>query len=154
MSRDHDDDEALTWAGGRDPSHYETPVAKVTTPAKPMKPGKSATPAPVSEAEPEPEPDERIATSALMLVCLGILGGIDALYTLGWYVSWQRLLYADPDYLEFTAFHIQQVLAILAPPLWFGAAIYFTRGRRPAIRLLWLVIGALALVPWSFTFGQ
>ncbi len=24
----NDDEEALTWAGGRDPSHYETPEAK------------------------------------------------------------------------------------------------------------------------------
>jgi hypothetical protein len=152
-----DDEEALTWAGGRDPSHYETPEAK---PAKPPRPSRGAKPA-VTGADGDPDDggpddaaDDRPATSAVVLICLGILVGIYALYTLGWFASWQRLLYADPDELEFQAFHVQQVLAILAAPLWFGAAIYFTRGRRPATRLLWLVIGALVLIPWSFTFGQ
>jgi hypothetical protein len=153
VSRDDEDEEALTWAGGRDPSHYETPVAKPGKTIKPSAPNASEAGTPGSDDKDE-EADDRPATSAIVLVCLGILGGIYALYALGWFVSWQRLLYADPDELEFQAFHVQQVLAILAPPLWFGATIYYTRGRKPALRLLWLVIGALVLIPWSFTFGQ
>jgi hypothetical protein len=152
-----DDDEALTWAGARDPSHYETPEAK------PVKARRSKAVAATNAAtdvggEPdavEPEADERAPMSSVVLVCLGVLGGIYALYTIGWFVSWQRLVYpATSDVLEVAAFHIQQVLGILAPPLWFVATILFTRDRKPATRLLWLVVGALVLVPWSFTFGQ
>jgi hypothetical protein len=152
-----DDEEALTWAGGRDPSHYETPEPKAPKPGKPTKgttTSGSGTVADSTDGDDDADDTAPPAMSSVVLVCLGVLGGIYALYTLGWFVSWQRLLYVDTDALELAAFHIQQVLAILAPPLWFVATIFFTRGRKPAVRLLWLVIGALLLVPWSFTFGQ
>jgi hypothetical protein len=152
-----DDDAALTWAGGRDPSHYETPEAKAT---KPAKPAKSFASSKAGTGDDEPavktaqEPDARPSMSGIVLVCLGVLGGIYALYTVGWFVSWRRLIYFDSDVLELTAFRVQQVLTILVPALWFGATLYFTRGRRIAARLLWLVLGALLLVPWSFVFGN
>jgi hypothetical protein len=156
----NDDDEALTWAGGRDPSHYETPEAK---PPKPPKPGKApivkpkpadATVEPDGAAGPDDEEELAPATSSVALISFGILGGIYLLYTVGWFVSWQRLPYADSDLLSLTAFRIQQVLAILAPPLWFVLTLLFTRDGKPAVRLIWLLIGALLLVPWSFTFGR
>lgn len=148
-----DEDEALTWAGGRDPSHYETPEPKAQKPAK---------------AVAQPAQDRAIAggmtddvadvlppaMSAVVLVCLGVLGGIYALYTVGWFVSFQRLVYVPTDSLELVAFKTQQVLGVLAPPLWFVVTLMATRGRKPALRLLWLVIGALALVPWSFVLGR
>jgi hypothetical protein len=146
-----DDDEALTWAGARDPSHYETPEPK------PVK-GSKAKAATATDADADldvAQDDVKAPMSAVVLVCLGVLGGIYALYTIGWFVSWQRLAYpATTDVLEVAAFHIQQVLGILAPPLWFVITLLFTRDRKPAVRLLWLVVGALLLVPWSFTFGQ
>jgi hypothetical protein len=151
----NDDDEALTWAGGRDPSHYETPEVK---PSKPPKaPRSAAKPASVVTAPAEDtdeDEDDRPVASAAVLVSLGILGGIYLLYTIGWFISWRRIVYVDPDGLELAAFRIQQVLAIVAPPLWFAVTLFFTRDRKPAIRLVWLVIGALLLVPWSFTFGR
>ena len=156
----NDDDEALTWAGGRDPSHYETPDAK---PPKPPKPGKAPRVEPkpadatvASDGAPDADDEDELApvTSSAVLISFGILGGIYLLYTVGWFVSWQRLPYSDSDLLELTAFRIQQVLAILAPPLWFVLTLLFTRDRKPAVRLIWLLIGALLLVPWSFTFGR
>jgi hypothetical protein len=156
----NDEDDALTWAGGRDPSHYETPEVKAPKPSKasktsnPTKATNTTEPA-LAGADGNADADElRPATSGVVLVSLGILGGIYLLYTIGWIISWQRLAYTDPDLLELGAFRVQQVLAIVAAPLWFGATIFFTRDRRPAFRLLWLVIGALLLVPWSFTFGR
>lgn len=149
----NEDDDALTWAGGRDPSHYETPEVKPPKPAKatrPVKPAGAAAPSASAEDEHELAP----AMSGVVLVCLGILGGIYLLYTVGWFVSWQREIYVDPNTLELAAFRIQQVLAILAAPLWFVTTVLLTRERKPAVRLLWLVIGALLLVPWSFTFGR
>ena len=150
----NEDEDALTWAGGRDPSHYESPEVTPPKPAKATRPAKHAS----AVAEPlsaEDEDDELApAMSGVVLVCLGILGGIYLLYTVGWFVSWQREIYVDPNALELAAFRIQQVLAILAAPLWFVTTILLTRERKPAVRLLWLVIGALLLVPWSFTFGR
>jgi hypothetical protein len=156
----NNDDEALTWAGGRDPSHYETPEAK---PPKPPKPGKTPRAKPKSTdvtvdtdgaADADDEAEQAPVTSSAALISFGILGGIYLLYTVGWFVSWQRLPYAGSDQLELTAFRIQQVLAILAPPLWFVLTLLFTRDRKPAVRLIWLLIGALLLIPWSFTFGR
>jgi hypothetical protein len=146
-----DDDEALTWAGGRDPSHYETPEVK---PQKPQK-AAGASAKPVANA-PEAQDDDELppATSSVVLVALGILGGIYLLYTIGWFVSWQRFLYASADELELIAFHVQQVLAIVGPPLWFVVTLLLTRERKPQVRLLWLLAGALVLVPWPFVFGS
>jgi hypothetical protein len=153
-----DDDEALTWVGGRDPSHYETPevvASKRASAAKSVTPVKSAAPL----ATPEEDDDDDVAdvpagTGSVVLVTLGILGGVYLLYTVGWVVSWQRFLYSSDTELELIAFHVQQVLAILAAPLWFVATILLTRDRKPTTRLLWLLAGALLLVPWSFVFGR
>ena len=162
MSGD-DDEEALTWAGARDPSLYETPEPKVTAPVRPAKTKSTAASAASAAAVNAEDADDtgvdddedlRPSMSSVMLICLGVLGGVYALYTIGWFVSWQRLVYIDPDVLELTAFRVQQATAIITPALWFGASLYFTRGRKPAIRLLWLVIGALVLIPWSFTLGR
>jgi hypothetical protein len=142
-----DNDEALTWAGGRDPSHYETPEPKAPKPSKKVS-------APAAADGDEADEESPQATNGAVLVSLGILAGIYLLYTVGWFISWQRLVYTDPDALELAAFRIQQVLAILAPPLWFAFTLLFTRERKPTVRLLWLLIGAVLLVPWSFTFGR
>jgi hypothetical protein len=151
VSGTDDDDDALSWAGARDPSLYETPTAKAPSPSKAAKSGTPESAA----ADSALTDDDEIAPgmSGVVLVCLGILGGIYALYTIGWFVSWQRLLYSDSG-LGLAAFHIQQALAVLAAPLWFTVTLLATRDRKPTVRLLWLVIGALLLVPWSFTFGQ
>jgi hypothetical protein len=149
----NDDDEALTWAGGRDPSHYETPEVKPPKAAKAPKTVAQPASAAAGPAE-DTDEDLRPVTSAAVLVSLGILGGIYLLYTIGWFISWRRIVYVDPDALELAAFRIQQVIAIVAPPLWFVVTLFFTRDRKQAIRLVWLVVGALLLVPWSFTFGR
>lgn len=148
MSNPDDDEEALTWAGTRDPSSYESP-----TPKEP-KPGRTAKTAVVDSVDEADDDDERPSMSAVMLVALGVFGGIYALYTIGWFVSWGRLIYIDTDALELTAFRVQQVFAIVAAPGWFIAALYLTRERKQAVRLLWLVIGALVLIPWSFVLGR
>jgi len=170
---DDDDEEALTWAGARDPSLYETPEVKVVkAPAPKRSSAKSTKSAAGPDAAAESDDvdvdvdvdadtdtdddgdeldDGRPAPmSSAVLVCLGVLGGLFALYTAGWFVSWLKLAYSPSDALELGAFHVQQVLAILAPPVWFVAVMLLTRRRRAAVRLLWLVIGAILLVPWPW----
>ena len=143
----NDDDKALTWAGGRDPSHYETPESKEPKASQPSKKAAEA-----AEATGE---DEELAPgmSAPVLVSLGVLGGIYLLYAIGWFVSLGRFLYRFTTDFELIAFHTEQVLAIVAAPLWFTITLLLTRDRRPVVRLIWLLVGAVLLVPWSFVFG-
>jgi hypothetical protein len=149
-----DDDEALTWVGGRDPSHYETPEVVPVRRATAAKPGKSAKPAEGSISTPlDDDEDAPTGTSSVVLVVLGILGGVYLLYTIGWFVSWQRFVYVATTPFDQIAFGAQQVLAVLAAPVWFAVTVLLTRDHRPAARLLWLVIGAIVLIPWPFTLG-
>jgi hypothetical protein len=174
VSTDDDDDEALTWAGGRDPSHYETPVAKEPKPLSARRARKAAataeiagnsaraTPAKEStqveesanESDEEPDSDLSPVTSGALLVTMGILAGVYLLYTVGWIVSLRRVIYTPVTDLDQIFFHAQQYLAIAGPVLWFGATLWFTRGHKPVWRLLWLVLGALLLIPWSFVMGS
>jgi hypothetical protein len=155
-----EDDEALIWAGGRDPSHYETPEPKAPKPPKRGKPASrtddaetdaSVTDEPLTDGADDDLPP---SMSSIMLVVLGIFGGVFALYTFGWIVGIQRLLYFALDPLEQLVFDAEEWLAVLAAPLWFVLALLLTRGRKPAIRLLWLLIGAIALIPWPFVLGK
>jgi hypothetical protein len=149
MAGDEDDD-ALTWEGARDPSHYETPIAK---PVKAPAPSTSSGTEVTEPVEQGPGTLNTVASSAL-LISLGVFVGVYALYTVGWFVSWQRFTYASTDQLEQSAFTVEQLLAIVAPIAWFATVILLTRNRRPALRLVWLLIGALVLIPWPFTLGQ
>lgn len=163
---DDDDEEALTWAGARDPSLYETPEPKgASAPrARRRKPGSYGSAATGTatnagsgsvsddgaEDRDHDDDDEPASLSGAVLISLGVLGGLFALYTAGWFVSWLKLDYSPSDALELEAFRVQQVLAILAAPVWFVTVMLLTRGRRAAVRLLWLVIGAILLVPWPW----
>jgi hypothetical protein len=146
---DDEEDEALTWEGARDPSHYETPIVKEAKPAK--RPKREAASATVDASD----DDETLPaiTSSALLITLGILAGVYLLYTVGWVITIQHAGSLATTPLDKIAIAIQEGLAIAAPALWFAAAIYLTRTRRPAIRLLWLVVGVLVLVPWPFVFG-
>ena len=146
-----EEDEALTWAGGRDASHYETPEAKAP---KAPKASRTAAVTPAADDLETGDDAELVSgMSAPVLVSLGVLGGIYLLYTIGWFVSLGRFLYRFTTDLELIAFHTEQVLAIVAAPLWFTVTVLLTRDRKPTVRLTWLLVGALLLVPWSFVFG-
>ena len=155
MTPDEDDD-ALTWEGARDPSHYETPVAKPAKVSKPSAPAlrQAQGPGNVEGEEPEDSGAMGPVASSALLISIGVFVGVYALYTVGWFVSWQRFTYTSTGQLEQIAFLIEEALAIVAAPVWFAAVILLTRTRRPVVRLLWLLIGALVLIPWPFTMGQ
>jgi hypothetical protein len=146
-----EDDEALTWAGGRDPSHYETPEPTVQKPSKRAKPDAATDDA---EADQPEDDDISPSMSSVLLVTLGIFAGVFALYTVGWFVSVQRFVYFALGPLEQFVFDAQEWLAVLAAPLWFALALLLTRGRKPAVRLIWLLIGAIVLIPWPFVLGR
>lgn len=132
-----DDDAALAWAGD------ETPVA----PSRPV----------VAEAPgTAPPPTGTGQMPAPLLVTYGILAGAYLLYTVGWAFSVQRYNAAVPTSLEplnAFMFGLGEILALLAPALWFGAALLLSRGRKPIIRLLALLVGLVATLPLPFVLG-
>lgn len=123
----HDDDSALSWAGD-EPAKSETPTVA-------------------------PARAEGPATSSILLVTWGVLGGVYLIYTVGWIISVTRGGGVQPTLLGEILFQLGELLAIASPALWVVAAFALTRGRRPIVRLLWLVIGLIVVLPWPFALG-
>jgi len=141
MSRldDDDDDAAITWAGDSDPSLV-------------------ASKASVAPSVPElVEGDEqRESMPSFLLVAYGVLGGAYLLYTVGWLVAlqrWDAVRGSSADLLTEAMTQIGFVLAMAAPLLWFITTWVLTRERKPLIRLLWIIIGLIVVLPWPFVWG-
>ena len=133
------DDAALAWAGDEKPvpepaegRKTETRIVEVAPPgAKPQMP-------------------------AALLITYGILAGAYLIYTIGWVVSVQRYnatVVTSPEPLNAFMFGLGEILAMLAPALWFVASLLLTRGRKPVIRLLALLVGLVVVLPWPFVLG-
>lgn len=88
--------------------------------------------------------------SSAALVSFGVLGGIYLLYTVGWIVGGLRLNDIAGFIVAPTASVPAIIVAILAPAVWFGVTFLLTRGRATWLRFVWLVAGAVLLVPWPF----
>lgn len=136
---DPDDDAALRWGGEHDPSHVDA-----------ARPVPRETPATADGAAGEPAGDAR--ASSVGLVGLGILAGVYLLYTVGWVLSVVQDQFTLTDPLAQAMATVGDVLAVLAPALWFAAIHLLTRGRSVA-RFAWLIGGAVLLIPWPFVLG-
>ena len=137
---DDDDDAAITWAGDSDPSLV---ASKATVTPEPV------VAEPVGEQEPEGMP-------SFLLVAYGVLGGAYLLYTIGWLVAlqrWDAVRGPSVDLLSEAMTQIGFVLAMAAPLLWFITTWVLTRARKPLIRLLWIVVGLVVVLPWPFVWG-
>ena len=140
MAADPDDDAALAWAGDE----------------KPATPGAEAPGAPPTVELVEASPAAKPQMPAALLVTYGILAGAYLIYTIGWVVSVQRYnasFVVSSEPLNAFMFGLGEILAILAPALWFAATLLLTRARKPVIRLLILLVGLVAVVPWPFVLG-
>ena len=138
------DDEALAWAGETDPSHVDGPAVERPVVKPPV----------VERVETPTDPAKPIP--AALLVTYGILAGVYLIYTLGWVTSILRLNairvpYSDP--LSEIMFQLGEFLAIASPALWFAAVFLLSRGRKPLVRLLWILVGLVAVLPWPFVLG-
>ncbi|MBM7505127.1 DNA polymerase III subunit gamma/tau [Agromyces aurantiacus] len=162
MSRDGDDeDEALRWEGDDDAT-LAPGWKRVGSPAAAPSPGavegaEGATSdgaTAVSAIAEAGEPDETAAAQpgSAELVLLGVFGGVYLLYTLGWILSVLRVQNAAQDPVSQVMFALGLWLAVLAPALWFGVTFALTRGRTRA-RLIWLLVGAVVLLPVAFVAG-
>ena len=161
-----DAEEALTWdASSRDASYVEGPApVRGTTAGRastgsatgagaadgtgPATGANSATESPATDVDAEPAP-----TSSFLLVTYGILGGVYALYAVGWITTVLRNSISFPDLLSEIMYQLGEFLAIASAPVWFAAVFVFTRNSKPLVRLLWLLLGLILLVPVPFVLG-
>ena len=82
---------------------------------------------------------------------LGVLGGIYLLYTIGWFITALRTTAPGLGIVDDAMYTLGLWLAVLAPGLWLGLSFWLSAGRRS--RLLWLIGGAIVLVPVPFVLG-
>ncbi|MEP6481264.1 MAG: hypothetical protein ABJA94_04565 [Rhodoglobus sp.] len=146
MTADPDKD-ALSWGDEHDSSHVAATAESTAA---------SGTSANQPTTEVVVDPQAKPATSSLQLVTYGVLAGAYLIYTIGWVVSIQRLnavQAASTEVLNSIMFGLGEVLAMASPAIWFGAAFLLTRGRKPIARLLWIVVGLVAVLPWPFILG-
>jgi hypothetical protein len=92
-------------------------------------------------------PDAPASLGNAALVGLGVLGGIYLLYAIGWIVGGSRLqVWVVSDAM----FYASWWLAILSPVIWFAAVYLLTARSRLWLRFVWLIAGAVLLIPWPF----
>ncbi len=131
-----EEEKALSWDGDDAP-----PPPSATKPAKPA----ARATAKVAERLGQQAP------SSALLILYGILGGVYLIYTIGWVVS----VFNDnrkpfDDFLTEFMYQLGEYMAIASPVLWFVTALVLTRGRKPIVRLLALLLGVVVVIPWPF----
>lgn len=167
------DDDALTWDGDDDPTldhgsgaegesdaPAAAPAATVGLPEGFTAVGKGSeilevagAPAEAS-ADPDATADAAVAERAPMgngaLIAFGVLGGVYALYAIGWLIGGLRLQGRAQYLVLDVMFQGSLWLAVLAPLLWFATTFLLTRGSRAWVRFVWLAAGVVLLLPWPF----
>ncbi|KHK97422.1 hypothetical protein LK09_11665 [Microbacterium mangrovi] len=170
MTPDPDDEDAFTWEGDEHPTraslHRSPSADEGATTGAPVRPA----PTPEPSAPPAPEPAdsgdasvpeaataEREPMGNVALVASGILGGIYLLYIVGWIIGGLRVsrvagylvsTTGEPPAMWASGNVVGVWLAALAPALWFATVWIVSRRSRPWVRWVWLVAGAVLLVPW------
>lgn len=94
--------------------------------------------------------DAQPLMGSAQLVALGILGGVYALFAIGWLVGGLRLQGWRPFLVTDAMYQGSLWLAVLAPVLWFATVFLLTRTARAWVRFVWLAAGVVLLVPWPF----
>ena len=91
--------------------------------------------------------------SSVQLVAYGILGAVFVLYAIGWAIALLGAQPTDATGLDAIMRALGVGVAIAAGPLWFATVYLITRRNRLVVKLLWLALGAVLLVPWPFVTG-
>jgi hypothetical protein len=155
VTRDQDDD-ALRWEGDDDPTlapgWRRVGNAAPVTDASGGDGGADAS----AEAEASADADtdaepERRQSGSVELVVFGVLAGVYLLYTVGWLLTAVRTTLPGTSIVADAMYQFGLWLSVLAPALWFG--LVYAVVAKPARRILWLVIGAVVLVPLPFVLG-
>jgi len=106
-----------------------------------------------TEAVSAPAVPERPQLSSGALVLLGVIGGVYLLYTMVWF-SWAKYYSSANSELADGSGVLGSVMqqlvfwiAPFAPALWFCAVLVLNRGARLGRLVLWLLVGAILLLP-------
>ncbi|WP_156761985.1 DNA polymerase III subunit gamma/tau [Microbacterium karelineae] len=146
------DDDGLRWDGDDDPTLHATPEVEPDAASAPADEPDPAAEEPSDEAPAEPDPAPARGGS-VALVAYGVLGGVYALWTVGWILGTLRLrdwIETATETVADVMFRGSMVLAIAAPALWFLTTLAATRRKRAWQRFLWLGAGVVLLIPWPF----
>lgn len=165
-------EEGLTWEGDDDPTlDASAPAAPTAPAATPLPEGFTAVgresedfvaaQADAATDQPPADAADAVASDTAVvaapaplgnaaLVGLGILGGVYALYAVGWIIGGLRLQGRAQYLVTDVMFQGSLWLAVLAPLLWFGTVFLLTRATRSWVRFAWLGAGAVLLLPWPF----
>ena len=98
------------------------------------------------QKDPEPlEPQKPVRHNP---VFLAVFGGLYAVWSLSWILG----VAAAPtqpasSLLDAVMYQFGEFLAIIAPPLWFGATWWLSEGLDIKTRISWLVVGLVLLLP-------
>ena len=125
------DDEALSWGDEHDATYVDAPDNAIRVRAP-------------RERDPEAPPGSGA------LVGMGVFGGVYLLYTVAWLISGSTLSVSGGTGTATVFLEFLRVLAIMAPALWYAATVWLAHSARSRTRFLWLVIGAVVLIPWPF----
>lgn len=149
MARDSDDD-ALRWEGDDDPTL--APGWKTVGTPVPVSASGTAADSEASDAATSGTSDAADATrqpGSAELVILGVLGGVYLLYAIGWLITATTAPPQLADPVAQFMYSLGRWLAVAAPALWFATVLWLAAEHRRA-RLLWLIAGAVLLVPVPF----
>ncbi len=146
------DDDALRWEGD-DPADAQRRVrgarrARPTAEEFAREVGRSD-----SDGESTEIATEGRAAASVALVVYGILVGLYAFLTVGWIVSIVRDPFSQAGLFAEIMYQFGEFLAIAAPALWFTATMTLARHRTDVVRISWLVVGGVILLPWPFLLG-
>lgn len=136
------DDEALRWPGDEARGQAAPRLRDAGAASAVAETGAEV----VEEPDAARSPGERalfVGTVAFGVVYLAL--------SIGWISSAQLLIYPSLDLLGEIMWQFGEFLAMIAPALWFAAALTLTpegARRRGTTRMLGLLVGALVLVPW------
>ncbi|WP_173924341.1 DNA polymerase III subunit gamma/tau [Agromyces sp. Marseille-P2726] len=153
MTRDPDDD-ALRWEGDDDPTLAPGWKA-VGEPVRSEQPDAAASAtdsesgATAADGDDVTDADAAAGPGSAELVLLGVLGGIYLLYAIGWLITAIGPAPQLADPVAQFMYGLGRWLAVLAPAFWLGAVLWLLAEHRRA-RLLWLIAGAVLLVPVPF----
>lgn len=130
------DEEALRWEGD-EPDRLDVPTPR----------GR------VRVVEVPEAATERAPMPAALLVVYGIFAGLYLIWTIGWVITVTRSVVTLPTLLSEIMYQLGEFLAIASPALWFAAVLLVARERGAAVRLAWLALGLVILVPWPTLLG-
>ena len=139
------EEDALSWAGDED----RLTTGSHASAKREAGGASSVKKSPTSKDHPSPD-DSPAGLSSAALIGFGIFGGIYLLYSVAWLITALRNPTQIADALGNAMFQFGLWLSVASPAIWFGAVLYLGKEKKVSARMLFLLVGALVLIPWPY----